>query len=66
MAQVINPYVTTFYGVLPARVDFLKDVYGLPKNKVEILVMGADDKQVERVEKERIREKIRGQYKVFL
>ena len=64
MAQVINPYVTTFYGVLPARVDFLKDVYGLPKNKVEILVMGADDKQVERVEKERIREKIRGQYKV--
>lgn len=64
MAQVINPYVTKFYGVLPARVDFLVNVYGLPKSKVQLLVMGADDKQVERVEKERLREKIRKQYEV--
>ena len=43
MAQTVNPYVKRFYGVLPARVDFLVDVYGLPKEKVELLVMGADD-----------------------
>ena len=37
-----------FYGVLPARVDFLKDVYKIPANKCELLVMGADDELVEK------------------
>lgn len=46
MAQVLNPYIRKFYGVLPARVDFLVDVYGLPKEKCELLVMGADDEYV--------------------
>ena len=46
MANIIEPYVKKFYGVLPARVDFLIDVYGLPKDKVELLVMGADDEIV--------------------
>lgn len=46
MANIIEPYVRKFYGVLPARVDFLIDVYGLPKDKVELLVMGADDEIV--------------------
>ena len=48
MAHMIEPYTTKFYGVLPARVDFLVDIYGLPKNKCELLVMGADDEEVER------------------
>lgn len=39
----IEPYVNKFYGVMPARVDFLKDIYGLPANKCELLIMGADD-----------------------
>jgi len=42
-AQKINPFVTKFYGVLPARVDFLINEYKLPPEKVELLVMGADD-----------------------
>lgn len=42
-AHKINPYVKKFYGVLPARVEFLKNMYGLPKDKCELLVMGADD-----------------------
>lgn len=46
-AHSIEPYTTKFYGVLPARVDFLKDVYKLPKEKIELLVMGADDEKVE-------------------
>lgn len=48
MAQMIEPYTTKFYGVLPARVDFLKDVYKLPTKKCELLVMGADDDEVDR------------------
>lgn len=45
-ANKIEPYTSMFYGVLPARVDFLIDVYKLPKNKVDLLVMGADDDYV--------------------
>ena len=47
-ARLLNPYIEKFYGVLPARVDFLVDIYGLPKNKCELLVMGADDEMVEK------------------
>lgn len=46
-AQMVEPYTTKFFGVLPARVDFLKDVYRLSKDKCELLVMGADDEKVE-------------------
>ena len=39
------PYTSKFYGVLPARVDFLLERYHTPKNKTELLVMGMDDDQ---------------------
>lgn len=45
-AQMLEPYTTKFYGVLPARVDWLIDMYGLPREKCELLVMGADDEKV--------------------
>lgn len=61
-AQKINPYVTKFYGVLPARVDFLADVYGLPREKIELLVMGADDESVEKVSDPAVRKEIREKY----
>ena len=44
----IEPYVNKFYGVLPARVDFLIDMYKLPKEKCELLLMGADDDYIDR------------------
>ena len=40
------PYAEKFYGVLPARVDFLIERYKLPKEKCELLEMGADDELV--------------------
>ena len=46
-AHAIEPFTRTFYGVLPARVDFLKDIYHLPAKKVKLLVMGVDDEMVE-------------------
>lgn len=49
-AKMIEPYTTKFYGVLPARVDFLVDMYKLPKEKVDLLVMGADDEEVKKVQ----------------
>ncbi|WP_031547994.1 glycosyltransferase family 4 protein [Salinicoccus luteus] len=42
----IEPFVKKFYGVLPARVNFLIEMYEAPKEKVELLVMGADDEKV--------------------
>lgn len=59
MAQIIEPYTTKFYGVLPARVDWLIDMYKLPKDKCELLVMGADDEEVERAGTEENRHKVR-------
>lgn len=55
----IEPYVTKFYGVLPARVDFLKEMYDLPANKCELLVMGADDELVEKAENPKIMKETR-------
>lgn len=57
-----EPYVKKFYGVLPARVDFLKELYHLPEEKCELLVMGADDELVEISSKPEIKKKIRKQY----
>ena len=61
-AQKINPFVTRFYGVLPARVDFLINEYKLPREKVELLVMGADDERVEEASKPEVRQGIREKY----
>ena len=58
----IEPYTTKFYGVLPARVEFLRNLYKLPSNKCELLVMGADDELVEKAHKSGAREKIRSRY----
>ena len=61
-ANKIAPYVKRFYGVLPARVDFLTEVYHLPKEKCELLVMGADDELVEKAMQPEVRQKIRREY----
>jgi len=45
-AQKILPYTTKFWGTLPARVDFFHNVYGIPKEKIDFLPMGADDDMI--------------------
>lgn len=64
-ARMLNPYVKKFYGVTPARVDFLTDLYKLPKNKCELLVMGADDELVEKSKALNVRKAIRDRYKIL-
>lgn len=61
-AHLILPYVTRFYGVLPSRVDFLRDAYNLPKEKIELLVMGGDDELIDTALNNRNR--TRGQLKI--
>lgn len=61
-AHKIEPFTRKFYGVLPARVDFLKDIYKLPPEKCELLVMGADDEYVAAAAKPEVRQRVRQQY----
>lgn len=61
-AKKLEPFVERFYGVLPARVDFLRDVYRIPKEKTELLIMGADDERVAAAKKENSRKKLREKY----
>ena len=61
-AHRIDPYVKKWYGVLPARVDFLKDIYDLPESKIELLVMGADDDKVRKALDPSVRRDFRERY----
>ncbi|WP_281697782.1 glycosyltransferase family 4 protein [Acidaminococcus massiliensis] len=61
-AQLLVPYVNKFYGVLPVRVDFLKNVYRIPSEKCDLLVMGADDDLVMQAKQSNIRRDIRKKY----
>lgn len=58
-AKVLEPCASMFWGVLPARVDFLIENYGLPREKCNLLVMGADDDEVDRVSRPEVREAVR-------
>ncbi len=57
--HALDPYVRKFYGVLPARVDFLVDIYKLPRNRCELLLLGADDDAVEAACKQRGKQVVR-------
>ena len=59
------PYVKKFYGVLPARVDFLSYVYGIPKEKCELLLMGADDDLVSEARNPEVRNNIRNKHNIM-
>jgi 1,2-diacylglycerol 3-alpha-glucosyltransferase len=57
-AKTIEPYATKFYGVLPCRCDFLSDVYGISKDKIDLLVLGAEDAKIHFDQRDKIRERI--------
>lgn len=58
------PYVKKYYGVLPSRVDFLKKVYNVPEDKVDLLVLGADDDMIELVKNSGYKNRIRDKYNI--
>lgn len=58
-AKMLQPYAARFWGVLPARVDFLIENYGIPREQCELLVMGADDDEVVRASTVGVRKAVR-------
>ena len=63
-SRQLIPFVKKFYGVLPARVDYLQYVYGIPANKCELLVMGADDDLVDEARTPAVSKNIREKYSI--
>ena len=63
-AKTIEPFVGHFYGTLPARVDYLIDLYNIPRDKVSVLVMGADDRFVKKAKDLNQREIIRKRFSI--
>lgn len=47
-ANILNQVVKQFWGVLPSRVKFLNEVYHLPRSKIDLLLMGAEEKYMSR------------------
>ena len=62
MTRIIAPVTETFYGVIPARVDFLINEYGAPRDKCALLLMGADDELAEKAESPEIIRETRERY----
>lgn len=61
-AKAVEKYVDTFFGVMPSRVDFLHNVYGIAPKRTDLLVMGADDEAVSAAADPLVKKKIRQQY----
>jgi 1,2-diacylglycerol 3-alpha-glucosyltransferase len=57
-AKMIEPFTEKFYGVLPIRVDFYRDVYKIPADKIELLVLGADHTEIDFLSRNEYRDNI--------
>ncbi|MDY0277001.1 MAG: hypothetical protein RBQ97_02850 [Acholeplasma sp.] len=64
LLKSIEPYTIKFYGVMPVRVSFLIDIYKLPKDKCDLLVMGADDEVLKKIDTFSNRQIIRKTYNI--
>ena len=64
IAQYIANYCRMFWGTTPWRVQHLIEVYGIPKEKADFLVMGADDTKIHWSDKSELRLAIRAKYNI--
>ncbi len=58
----IVPYTTIFFGTLPIRNQFLKEVYLVPEDMIELLPMGIDLTDIKEVDRSVVRKEMREQY----
>lgn len=64
---IVNPALKItkqFYGVTPARCNFLNEMYGIPKERIKLLPFGADDDELRIDSKQTLRETIRNKYNI--
>lgn len=58
----VDPIVGRYFPTLPARADFLHEVYGLDRAKMELLPFGIDDLQTEGIDRASIRREARAEW----
>lgn len=61
-AKAMEPYTEKFWGVMPSRVDFLQNIYGIAPEKTDLLVMGADDESVAHAADPSVRRTVRERF----
>lgn len=62
--HLLNKYAEVFYGVTPARIDFLVDMYGLKRERIKLLPFGTDDELVEQAVLNNSRKNIREKFNI--
>lgn len=55
-------YIDKVYGVTPWRQQYAQEVFGVHPDKTDVLIMGADDDQLDFENRDRYREQIRRNY----
>jgi hypothetical protein len=58
------PYVDRVYGVTPWRKTYAEDYFRIPRDKTDVLIMGADDEGIDFSARQSIRQSLRAQYGV--
>lgn len=58
------PYTTKFWGVTPWRCEFLRDVFKIPQEKIDLLIMGGDDDKIDFEKAPEKRKEIRKQLNI--
>ena len=63
-ARRLNKVVVKFWGTTPWRVDYLKDIYKVPANKVDLLIMGASEELIVGRDIVKVRNSVREKYNI--
>lgn len=57
--RTVQKYISTFFGTTPWRCDYLNKVYKIPKDKIELLAMGVDSIEFDKLLKDHSRVSLR-------
>lgn len=58
------PLVEKFWGVTPWRVKYLREVFGIPEDKSDLLIMGGDESLIDWERRDQIHYEIRNKYSI--
>lgn len=62
VAEALNLRARMFWGVTPWRVKYLQDVYKVPADKTDLLVMGGDEELIDFDHRDDVRRSVRAKY----
>ena len=57
-------YTKRYWGTTPWRCQYLNDIYGLPKEKIGLLIMGGDDDKIQFDRREELRRELRSELNI--